>query len=64
MKRTLHSIRGPTEGPRNIPLVRIAVGLILFTPGILKYIDPKLGSRVIGDTRIVGGVVSNRGQRS
>src|ERR1019366_8681869 len=39
-----------TEGPRSILLVRIAVGLIFFTPGILKYIDPNMG--VVRFTRI------------
>ena len=38
------------EGPRSILLVRIAVGLIFFTQGVLKYIDPNLG--VIRFTRI------------
>jgi len=33
----------PTEGPRSVLLVRIAVGLIFFTQGILKYIDPNMG---------------------
>jgi uncharacterized membrane protein YphA (DoxX/SURF4 family) len=32
-----------TEGARAILLVRIAVGLIFFTQGILKYIDPNMG---------------------
>ena len=40
----------PTEGPRSILLVRIAVGLIFFTQGILKYIDPNMG--VVRFTRI------------
>ena len=33
----------PTEAPRSILLVRIAVGLIFFTQGLLKYIDPNIG---------------------
>jgi putative oxidoreductase len=33
----------PTEAPRSVLLVRIAVGLIFFTQGILKYIDPSMG---------------------
>ncbi|MGA2923416.1 MAG: DoxX family membrane protein [Candidatus Sulfotelmatobacter sp.] len=33
----------PTEAPRSVLLVRIAVGLIFFTQGILKYIDPGMG---------------------
>ncbi len=43
MKPLLQFLRGPTEAPRSIVLVRIAVGLIFFTQGILKYIDPNLG---------------------
>ena len=39
-----------TEGPRSILLVRIAVGLIFFAQGILKYIDPNMG--VVRFTRI------------
>ena len=40
----------PTEGPRSVSLVRIAVGLIFLTQGILKYIDPNMG--VVRFTRI------------
>jgi uncharacterized membrane protein YphA (DoxX/SURF4 family) len=40
----------PTEGPRSVLLVRIAVGLVFFTQGILKYIDPNIG--VVRFTRI------------
>jgi putative oxidoreductase len=29
--------------PRSVIFIRIAVGLIFFTQGILKYIDPKMG---------------------
>jgi len=43
MKPILQFLRGPSEGPRSIVLVRIAVGPIFFTQGILKYIDPNLG---------------------
>jgi uncharacterized membrane protein YphA (DoxX/SURF4 family) len=32
-----------TEGARAIVLIRIAVGMIFFTQGILKYIDPNMG---------------------
>ena len=46
----LQFLRGPTEAPRSIVLVRIAVGLIFFTQGILKYIDPNMG--VVRFTRI------------
>jgi uncharacterized membrane protein YphA (DoxX/SURF4 family) len=31
------------EGARAILLIRLAVGLIFFTQGILKYIDPSMG---------------------
>ncbi len=30
-------------GPRSIVLVRVAVGLIFATQGVLKYIDPNMG---------------------
>ena len=33
----------PAEGPASILLIRLAVGLIFFTQGILKYIDPNMG---------------------
>jgi len=33
----------PTRGPASILLIRLAVGLIFFTQGILKYIDPNMG---------------------
>lgn len=39
----LHFLFRPAEGPRSILLVRIGVGLIFFTQGILKYIDPNMG---------------------
>jgi uncharacterized membrane protein YphA (DoxX/SURF4 family) len=32
-----------TRGPASILLIRLAVGLIFFTQGILKYIDPNMG---------------------
>lgn len=38
------------QGPASILLIRLAVGLIFFTQGILKYIDPNMG--VIRFTRI------------
>jgi putative oxidoreductase len=41
---------GPTEGPAGIILIRIPVGLIFFTQGILKFSDPRLG--IIRFTRI------------
>lgn len=34
---------GSTEGSASILLIRQAVGLIFFTQGILKYVDPNLG---------------------
>ena len=40
----------PKEAPGSVLLVRIAVGLIFFTQGILKYIDPNMG--VVRFTRI------------
>jgi uncharacterized membrane protein YphA (DoxX/SURF4 family) len=40
----------PTAGPASILLIRLAVGLIFFTQGILKYIDPNMG--VVRFTRI------------
>ena len=33
----------PTDGPASIVLIRLAVGLIFFTQGILKYLDPNIG---------------------
>src|SRR3984957_4680875 len=33
----------PTAGPASIILIRLAVGMIFFTQGILKYIDPNMG---------------------
>jgi len=33
----------PSEGPASVLLIRLAVGLIFFTQGILKYIDPNMG---------------------
>jgi len=33
----------PGPGPRSIVLIRLAAGLIFFTQGILKYIDPNMG---------------------
>ncbi len=33
----------PTQGPTSILLIRLAVGLIFLTQGILKYIDPNMG---------------------
>src|SRR5580704_8779964 len=43
MNRILPFLFGPPEGPRSILLVRLAVGLIFLTQGILKYIDSNMG---------------------
>ena len=32
-----------TTGPASVIFIRLAVGLIFFTQGILKYIDPNMG---------------------
>jgi len=32
-----------TQGPASIVLIRLAAGLIFFTQGILKYLDPNMG---------------------
>jgi uncharacterized membrane protein YphA (DoxX/SURF4 family) len=50
MSTKLQLLFGPTRGPRSILLVRLAVSLIFFTQGILKYIDPNMG--VVRFTRI------------
>ena len=50
MNRILQFLCKPTEGPRSVLMVRIAVGLIFLTQGILKYIDPNMG--VVRFTRI------------
>jgi putative oxidoreductase len=50
MSTILQFLLRPTEGPRSILLIRIAAGLIFFTQGILKYIDPNMG--VVRFTRI------------
>ena len=33
----------PAQGPASVLLIRLAVGLIFLTQGILKYIDPNMG---------------------
>jgi uncharacterized membrane protein YphA (DoxX/SURF4 family) len=50
MSRIIQFLLKPTDGHRSVLLVRIAVGLIFFTQGILKYIDPNMG--VVRFTRI------------
>jgi uncharacterized membrane protein YphA (DoxX/SURF4 family) len=42
--------RPPTTGARSTLVVRLAVGLIFFTQGILKFTDPNMG--VVRFTRI------------
>ncbi len=36
-------VRPPTGGPRSTLFVRLAVGLIFFTQGILKFTEPGMG---------------------
>lgn len=44
MKPLLSFLLAPSiQGPRSILLVRLAVGLIFFTQGILKFTDPNMG---------------------
>ncbi|MFZ3262854.1 MAG: DoxX family protein, partial [Terriglobales bacterium] len=50
MNAILHFLFRPPEGPRSIVLVRIAVGLIFLTQGILKFVDTNMG--VVRFTRI------------
>jgi putative oxidoreductase len=33
----------PTTGPASVILIRLAAGIIFFSQGILKYIDPNMG---------------------
>jgi uncharacterized membrane protein YphA (DoxX/SURF4 family) len=44
------SLSKPARRPASIQLIRLAVGLIFFTQGVLKYIDPNMG--VVRFTRI------------
>ena len=41
--RSFRSLLGPSSNSRRTFFIRIAVGLIFFTQGILKYIDPHMG---------------------
>jgi uncharacterized membrane protein YphA (DoxX/SURF4 family) len=50
MSTNLQLLLGPAQAQRSVLLIRIAVGLIFFTQGILKYIDPNMG--VVRFTRI------------
>jgi putative oxidoreductase len=44
MKSVFRFFFVPAQGPASILLIRLAVGLIFFTQGILKYIDPNMGA--------------------
>ena len=50
MNSILKFLFKPAPGPASIWLIRLAVGLIFFTQGILKYSDPNMG--VMRFTRI------------
>ena len=43
MNSMFRSFFSATRGGASILLIRLAVGLIFFTQGILKYIDPNMG---------------------
>lgn len=43
MNRVIHFFFRPSAGPASVFLIRLAVGLIFFTQGILKFSDPHLG---------------------
>ena len=43
MNSLFHFFFKPPQGPASIFLIRLAVGLIFFTQGILKYTDPAMG---------------------
>lgn len=43
MSSLLESLRSSPDCPRGVVFIRLAVGLIFFTQGILKYTDPKMG---------------------
>jgi putative oxidoreductase len=43
MKRFLRFLFGPSQGPASLLMIRLPVGLIFFTQGILKYTDRNLG---------------------
>ncbi|HTQ62948.1 MAG TPA: DoxX family protein [Candidatus Solibacter sp.] len=43
MKSPLQFLLAPVPGPFSIALIRIPVGLIFFTQGILKFTDPRMG---------------------
>lgn len=43
MNTILQSLLRPGQGPASVLLIRLAVGLIFLTQGILKYTDPNMG---------------------
>lgn len=43
MNALFHFLFRPAQGPAGVLLIRLAVGLIFLTQGILKYIDPNMG---------------------
>jgi len=43
MNSFFRCLAGPSSGPASIALIRLPVGLIFATQGILKYIDPNMG---------------------
>jgi putative oxidoreductase len=43
MNALFRSLFRPAEGAASLALIRSAVGLIFFTQGILKFIDPSMG---------------------
>jgi len=43
MEFPLQFLLRPEKGPSSLLLIRLPVGLIFLTQGILKYIDPKMG---------------------
>jgi putative oxidoreductase len=72
MNAILRLLFQPTAGPASIFLIRLPVGLIFFTQGILKFIDPKMGverftrigfphpaftAHFVGTFEIVGGAL-------
>jgi putative oxidoreductase len=50
MRSLFQFLLRPTRGAAGVALIRLAVGSIFLTQGILKYIDPKMG--VVRFTRI------------
>ena len=43
MNRLIRFFFIPSPGPASISLIRLAVGVIFFTQGILKFTDPRMG---------------------